>query len=747
MISSHPIESTPGATPVSSVPALGFQQTTLSASQPEAASGGSLAWDPELGGAVYFGGLTASGPSNQTWVFDGGVWLNETNPSRAPPARSDATLAYDSQPGVETLVLFGGYGIHGPLNDTWLFINGGWTYVTPLGPSPGPLFDAAASNWGMNGTILFGGCTDAACDTQSNATWAFQENASCSGGYSGSCWVYLNVDVPSRGFSPPAVAGAALAVDPVFGPSDGTVVLYGGFEVKCPTCNYDSNATWYFDGFHWVNATSLFDGQPYPRQGRAFASLFWDPNSQWMYLYGGYNAQTGPIVGPVWSSDIDTWVNESLSALPTATYDLSVASGTVTGSGAPLPAVVVGGLVNDTSAAQRSAWVFEPSIRNSVNVLPTTAETNVSIAFFSNTTGGSRPTASWQLGNGASLAGGNGTYLYTAAGSYDAVLTATDSYGVQAVSRVPLSIYTFSLGVNWPTAMDVGSEWNFTSLPVNGTAPYTFSWAFSDGTTSTKSTVSKEFAHSGPASARLTVRDATGTIVSSNSSFIVNLPYSGSLTAYPRVVDLGATALLFGSVTGGGSAPFVFNWSLPNGRTALGATIPYTASTVGNYTIGLRISDAAGVDWTGTLPLQVNPALTFVAHVTTPGPFSGRKVSFGAAVSGGTAPYTYEWMFGDGTVSSSSSPTHVYPGYGTFAANVWINDSGHGTYHQILEVKIPRSAGGLIWQLEGWPLWALVTLLCGVLLTIAILAAVVRYRSKRSLAAKKPRVPAQPPSR
>jgi len=728
------------------VPTLGFQQSTMSSTAPPGASFGSFAWDPELGEAVYFGGLTEFGPSNETWVLDGGIWLNETNPSHAPAARWGGTLAFDAQSGVQTLVLFGGYGADGPLNDTWLFINGGWTYVAPGGPSPGPLFEASMSNWGSNGTVLFGGCTDSACDQQSNQTWAFQENGSCRGGYGGSCWVYLAVSVPSRGFAPPPVAGAALALDPSFGPSGGTLVLYGGFTQDCSDCARYSNASWYFDGFHWVNATPLFWGQPYPNEPRAFATLFWDPDSDWMYLYGGEGAGNVGISNSLWSSDIDTWVNDSTLTLPNATYGLGVASGVVSGGGAQFPAVVVGGRYNASVAPEGSAWIFEPSVVNEVNVQPASAETNVSVAFYSNSTGGYRPVSSWQLGDGGTLSGGNGTHAYSAAGEYEAVLTATDGYGVQVATRVPVAIHSFELGVQWPTAMDVGTPWNFVSMPTNGTAPFAFNWSFSDGTTSVASAVSHEFAHPGSAYAQLTVRDATGTVVTSRASFNVSASMSGSVTSFPRVVDLGATVLLFGSVSGG-SSPFVFNWSLPNGRTALGATIPYMATTVGNFTIALAITDAAGVQWNGSLPLRVNPALTFVAHATTPGLFSGRSVSFGASVTGGTEPYSFEWQFGDGSSSTVPAPTHVYRGSGTFAVNVWVNDSGHGTYHQTLYVKIPHSAGGLIWQLEEWPEWALLALLTGVVLSIVVLATVVRRRAHRSQAANKPRVPAHPPSR
>jgi PKD repeat protein len=726
---------------------LGFQPSTLSTTVPGAASMGSLAWDPAIGAAVYFGGLTSAGPSDDTWVLESGVWLNETSPGHAPPARWGASLAYDAQVGVETLVLFGGYGTAGPLNDTWLFINGEWTQVGSLGPTPEPLYNAAATSWGSNGTILFGGCSDSGCDRQSNQTWVFQLNASCRGGYANSCWVNLDAGIAVRGGPPPGLAAASIAVDPDFGPSDGIVVLYGGLNQTCPTCVRDSNATWYFDGYRWSDATTLFYGQPYPSEGRAYAALVWDPLTEWLYLYGGLNATSGAISNSLWSTDIDAWTNSSSESTPHATFALGAATGAETGSGEILPALLVGGNVSVGVGPDDSTWVYEPSVVNTVHVTPPVAETNATVNFYSNTSGGSHPSASWEFGDGAIEASGNSSHVYTRAGSYFARLTVTDAFGVQAISAVSVSVHSFQLGVQWPVAMDVGSAWNFTSVPTNGTAPFAFNWTFSDGATSDQASAPHGFSTPGPAWAELVVTDATGTVVFYRASFPVNAAYTGGITSSPSTIDVGATVLLFGSVSGGGSPPFVFNWSLPNGRTALGATIPYPATTVGNYSVGLRITDAAEVSWSGTLPLRVNPALTFVAHATTPGAFSGRSVSFTAVITGGTPTFSYAWYFGDGSSSTAADPTHVYHASGTFAVNVWVNDSGHGTYHQILEVKIPRSAGGLVWQLEEWPEWALLALAGAIVIVVLSLALVYRHRAMRARVTRTPQTPGGPPSR
>ena len=71
-----------------------------------------------------------------------------------------------------------------------------------------------------------------------------------------------------------------------------------------------------------------------------------------------------------------------------------------------------------------------------------------------------------------------------------------------------------------------------------------------------------------------------------------------------------------------------------------------------------------------------------LAAIASGGPLSGNTpltVVFNASASGGTAPYTYDWDFGDGSAhSSAQSPTHLYAAAGTFPVTLVVGDSeGH----------------------------------------------------------------------
>jgi hypothetical protein len=82
---------------------------------------------------VLFGGTGVSGPLNDTWEWDGSTWTSLASPS-SPPARQGAALATWNK----TVILFGGSdGIPTPmgpmaLHDTWGLTGGIWTQLTPM---------------------------------------------------------------------------------------------------------------------------------------------------------------------------------------------------------------------------------------------------------------------------------------------------------------------------------------------------------------------------------------------------------------------------------------------------------------------------------------------------------------------------------------------------------------------------------------------------------------------------------------
>lgn len=110
---------------------------------PSPRSGHSMAFDSDLGVVVLFGGFTGGvqngGFLNDTWTWDGTNWTQQPQQPifAAPPARSGATMAYDSIHHQTVLFSGQGQGVLNVLNDTWLWDGSSWSNVVPPNP-PSP---------------------------------------------------------------------------------------------------------------------------------------------------------------------------------------------------------------------------------------------------------------------------------------------------------------------------------------------------------------------------------------------------------------------------------------------------------------------------------------------------------------------------------------------------------------------------------------------------------------------------------
>jgi len=322
----------------------------------------SMAFDPATGNMVLFGGFGGSGSGlNDTWTWNGSTWTQVDDSGDAsctasctnsPPARDDASMAYDPASG--NMVLFGGYSSSGPLNDTWIWNGTTWTQVDdstdsgctincanspPARSAASMSYDPAtgnmvlfggsdASNGNLNDTWTWSGTTwtqvddssDAGCTTSCTdgppgrvfASMAFDPatgNMVLFGGYRGNSyladtWTYgyppgMGTDwaqqSPTK--SPSARAAASMAYDP----ATGNMVLFGGFNGF--NGSSITNDTWIWNGTTWTQvvgtsgcATNCSNSPP----ARDFASMAYDPATGNMLLFGGEDSSNAPLN--------DTWI-------------------------------------------------------------------------------------------------------------------------------------------------------------------------------------------------------------------------------------------------------------------------------------------------------------------------------------------------------------------------------------------------------------------------------------------------------
>ena len=118
--------------------------------------GASMAYDPERGESILFGGRIGDAFLNDTWRWDGGRWARVKLTTPRPSPRVGYGLAF--HPGLHKIVLFGGEGPGDELyDDTWAWSGTSWEKLTP---APGPLARRNPVLVRREGVVvLFGGRT------------------------------------------------------------------------------------------------------------------------------------------------------------------------------------------------------------------------------------------------------------------------------------------------------------------------------------------------------------------------------------------------------------------------------------------------------------------------------------------------------------------------------------------------------------------------------------------------------------
>jgi hypothetical protein len=122
----------------------------FSTTGPSARSGAAMAFDPELGQVVLFGG---SGATNDTWIWDGTAWSEAPAPT-PPPGRFNAAMA---GPATGSILRFGGWDGQARTADTWRLRGGLWSAVKTGDSPPARNHAAMTHDTKRDCFVLFGG--------------------------------------------------------------------------------------------------------------------------------------------------------------------------------------------------------------------------------------------------------------------------------------------------------------------------------------------------------------------------------------------------------------------------------------------------------------------------------------------------------------------------------------------------------------------------------------------------------------
>jgi len=307
----------------------------------------------------------------------------------------------------------------------------------------------------------------------------------------------------------------------------------------------------------------------------------------------------------------------------------------------------------------------------------------------------------WDFGDGGSYSnygssnGAFATHSYSRSGTFFVVLTAYNSTigggystashvlvvgsGVVAADFVYPTI-SVVVGAVYPSS---GSPIVFNATATGGTSPYTFTWDFGDGLTSTGRTVTHIFFAAGTFIVVLTVTDASSAHAVASRFVLVRSVPRIDFVSYPTITAGSPT--VFNATTPGFAS---YYWDFGDGTYSYPSSLAsHTYSRSGTYFVvlsGYNASSYTGFYPTASHAIVVGSSVvavdfSFPTSNIAIGPVTastGSPVAFNATATGGTSPYTFTWNFGDGSTATGRTATHVFFTAGAYTVVLTTIDAG-----------------------------------------------------------------------
>ena len=278
---------------------------------------------------------------------------------------------------------------------------------------------------------------------------------------------------------------------------------------------------------------------------------------------------------------------------------------------------------------------------------------------FTNTSSNNTVSYKWSFpgGSPATSTSVNPSVLYTTAGIYDVILTATNANGKDTITKVsyirvntaPTATFRKIQNGNSPTV-------NFDNTTVGATS---FLWNFGDGTTSIEASPQHTYATGGTFIVKLTTSNNCGSTSIQDTIVLLNRP---SATISANQVQ-GCTPFVIQFSGQNATNVVTWAWSFPGGTPAT-SNLPnprITYGTEGSYSVSLKVSNSAGIYETTQpdyIKVQLSPKADFEFVVTD------TLVKF---TNKSTNANSYQWDFGDYTLSTLQTPLNkIYARNGNY---------------------------------------------------------------------------------
>ncbi|MBK9046013.1 MAG: PKD domain-containing protein [Bacteroidetes bacterium] len=279
----------------------------------------------------------------------------------------------------------------------------------------------------------------------------------------------------------------------------------------------------------------------------------------------------------------------------------------------------------------------------------------------------------WNFGDGFTSTLQNPTHTYVTTGSFTVTLITTDSVGCSSFysSPNPVIVHPDPVAAGSVTIKN-GCNPLTTSFANTSTGAVSNIWYFGNGDSSTVANPTYTYTTPGvyqPYIVAITAFGCTDTFYL-NTSVVV---YSTPNASFNSNVTNGCSPLTvnFNNQTTPLDNP-VYNWSFGTGATSALADPTYTYNNHGTYAVQMIVTNLGGCADTATATIVVDPSPVAIAQADVTTGCSPLTVNFSEA---STDAVSYIWNFGDGSTSTSQTPSHTYTTGGSYTVTLIVTSA------------------------------------------------------------------------
>lgn len=278
--------------------------------------------------------------------------------------------------------------------------------------------------------------------------------------------------------------------------------------------------------------------------------------------------------------------------------------------------------------------------------------------YFTNSTTGSVASWSWNFGDATTGTQQDPVHLYATAGSYTAVLTATNFAGCSQFISHTVTVNIVPVAAFTSTTACEGQATSFTDATSG--SPISWTWDYGDTGTGNTQNPSHTYASAGTYTTTLIAAAGSGCSDTITGTVVVNpIPTAN----FGFVSACANDTVFFNSTSLGG--PTTFSWDFGDSQTdnTNNPSPSHIYANGGSYNVTLTAGFPSGCTNSIVIPVTVYPRT--VPSFTSTVPCFGASTSFTDATT--NSPSSWQWNFGDGSpLDLNQNPSHNYATAGTF---------------------------------------------------------------------------------